>query len=1098
MTNIIIGFVFGFLLIVASMHGNHAMFDAVPLGGWTFLILYLAFHLTFLTCVSAECPVGVVRKKHFTSNVLIYLFILIVVFPLSICLMSWFKWGWAVAVVSLACFIRMYFGIRKGGCFNLRLPEILLKKNVWVQLIWLIGFVAVVETAKSFDLLNGDFETSGIRLLAFNGARLLFVVYLGFALFQIGLWILSIGRKWCQNEIKIATSEYIILCTTFGGALATIILFILGLVHLYYTWLVLLIALPVVWNSGKWVLPAAETLCSGINLFFRRKSFFQAFPLCLLVAALLVGIVLTIIGKAIWPGDAGGDVYSHYLPYYREVIAKHSLEPNAVWYHYYVSKAAGLFFFAMLLIDELGGQLVTLLFHFISAFIIYDLVVRATKVCMAGLFAVLLFIYVYIPVYTWGIFLKHHELMGSGILFVIWFTLFLGRQKSLGWRNYALGGSLFSAAFAMQFPTAAALLVPLFCLAGLGFFLTKRFQAAKSVSLFALVGLIAIGVLIIFNQLQTGMGMETPARLFWKMANQQKFSQWVSPYLMVYLNEGSTGGVGTIISPFAKLINISGLAKLLRLDYLRIIYPLHFALIPITLLIMALIASYKLNNGNRVVIISLLVAFAWIISSIFNHPVSAKEQMIFISLASIVTFILFYPEVQKRIFAPRMVYSMRRQTLFDIAVVLSVVTTLAWVMANVVDQPVSIYRMFSFLCAISIVVGVTIWTFLLILVRRHLLLTITVRKVFTVGLLLTVVLTASSGMLLRMRENIHSQVKFALGVCDAEAALSSTVDPATRDSSAWPLYLRARKLVGPQVPILTFGINGNRIGTSFAFPGAGLQSEVSYSLGPKWHTIIFGNPEEAEDELRKQNINYFLVDWASEYLFGGVPFSPLFDPDELTKRFSLIADYGGIWLLGWKGMGGNPLTADEIQIWELVRNGCMSPLLDNRISDLLSSKILDIMSSPSDIHMIERLPEIAEQLKKEADNVLPVSLRPSTRMAITHGLLENITRIMQELRIERPKYQGDDSNWRRGVAMDISRVISESMAINIKNLIYSCVRVKNDEPDAEWYRNLQNCSVATKKMLGIYENVREIYMYNEGRTTNILRKPELPQVTGWQ
>lgn len=1106
MKNIIIGFIFAILLVIASFNGNYALFDALPFGGWSFLILYFTFHLTFLACASAKNSMGESANKRFSSGILIYWFIFVGGLPLSVCLMSWFKWGWITVLGNLLCLAYSYLLIRRGGYLKLKVPETLLseKRTLWIQIAWSAGFCMVVLIAKSFDLLNGDFDASGARLLAYNAVRLSFILYLGLALFQIGLWILKLGWKLSGGiPTTIHTLDRIILCTIFGGALATLIMFILGLLHLYYTWLVFFIALPVVWSSSQWLVPATENLFSEINLFFRNKNFSQAFPSCLLFSALWVGIALTLVVKGLWPGGAGGDVYSHYLPYYREVIAKHGLEPNAVWYHYYISKGAGLFFLAMLLVDDLGPQLVTLAFHFVSAAIVYDLVTRATKIRIAGLFAVVILLYVYIPIRTWGIFLKHHDLMGCGLLFAVWFAIFLGRQKSLHWRNYVIGGIIFSTAFSLQFPTATALLASFFAASALWFYITRRFQAARSSILFSVVSVVSVSTLIVFNQLQSGLGMETPTRVFWKFANQQKFSHWVSPYLMTYLNEGSSSGVGSIALPFVKLSNFSELIKLLRIEYLGVIYPSFFILILIAIILIAVacIVEYRRRQNNPLITVIVLAGLAWIISFFIEHPISARQQVVFIGILLIFFTALYYPSFN--VYVQRLV---RHQTLLDSGALLFCLTALTWIMANIVAQPVSIYRMFSFLCAISIVVGISVWTLLLISLRRHLLFNVRVRKIFTVGLAFLVVNIVCSSALSGMRPNIHPWLKFALGINSAQYALSKTVDPYSKDPSVWPPYIQARQLVGFHSPILTFGNNGNLIGTSFSFPGSGLQNEVSYSLGPNWHKIVFENPATAEQELKKLNINYFLIDWCYEYLFGGLPFSPLFNPSELTKRFSLVSNYNGVWLLCWKEIGGKELSANDVTTWDLVRNGYIDPLLDSRIANTLSSKFTDLIDEEKIMHpnfwmwmSSNYFTEIADKLTNEVRLVLPQFLLPTTREVIIQGLQENLVKSMRKFCIKKmDNKQDDDTNWLQEITAALSTATIETISNNIKDHFHLLLNYENHEQCELSFHELRNNSVVTKRMSDLYQVVREIYVYNGGNTSNVLRKPGLYHTPGWQ
>src|SRR5262249_27166434 len=43
-------------------------------------------------------------------------------------------------------------------------------------------------------------------------------------------------------------------------------------------------------------------------------------------------------------------------------------------------------------------------------------------------------------------------------------------------------------------------------------------------------------------------------------------------------------------------------------------------------------------------------------------------------------------------------------------------------------------------------------------------------------------------------------------------------------------------------------------------PGCELESFVSFSMDPNWHTIHFESPERAREVLQKGGLNYFLID----------------------------------------------------------------------------------------------------------------------------------------------------------------------------------------------------------------------------------------------
>ena len=73
----IFGFVFLLLLVLASIKGNSALFDAVPFGGWGFLVLYLAFHFTYLASVSGRNKMPSAARGHLAWGLFAYLAIII-------------------------------------------------------------------------------------------------------------------------------------------------------------------------------------------------------------------------------------------------------------------------------------------------------------------------------------------------------------------------------------------------------------------------------------------------------------------------------------------------------------------------------------------------------------------------------------------------------------------------------------------------------------------------------------------------------------------------------------------------------------------------------------------------------------------------------------------------------------------------------------------------------------------------------------------------------------------------------------------------------------------------------------------------------------
>lgn len=1122
MKAIIFGFAFLLLAVLASINGNSSLFDSVPFGGWSFLVLYLAFYFTYLPSVSARNKMPCAAGGRLAWWVFSYFAILVGALPISIYLMGQKKFGWIAVLLSMVSLLVACRAVQNGSETTLTVPSIVYRREKWVRVAWILVFGLAVLSARSFDLLNHDFATAGIRLLAFNLARILLVIYLGFGLFQIGTWILKLDGGSSSQLAGLTGLDRVILCSVLGGATATLGMFILGVMNLYFDWLVFILALPVVWMGGQWLVPGSEWVLFGIRRFFRPKTFHQAYLPSLLMAALIVGLCLTFIIKGLWPGDGGGDVYSHYLPYYREVIARHGLSPNDLWYHYYVSKGAGLFFLGMLLSDELAAQLVTLFFHFIFAAIIYDVVTRMTRVRTAGLFAVVLLLNLYLPLRIWGIFLKPHEMMGCWLFFGLWFSIFVGRQKILSWRQCVVGGVIFAAAFALQFPTAVGLIAPLWGLTGLWYFATSRLAAGLCTWLLSAASIGSLSCLLAFNQWQTGLGLDTPIRLFWKFANIRHFAQWVSPYLMVYLDEGSSKGVGEIGSPIAKLANFSEFAKLMRWEDLSSVLPSiqHLATL-LLILVAARVISKKREIGKSEIasLPILLVVVSWLISFFAPQPPPDKGFLLF--LAALVGFAvtqLTYPaegaapggRVSPIIgyltkLSRGLGHLFKRQVFADSALSLICLTTLAWFMANLVDQPVSIYRMFAFLSGMSIAGAVVVWAMCLGVVRQGILPSARGRRGLTAVLLTFAVCLSCSTMLAGVRQRIRPMIGFALGLESAEVALASVPEEYSTHGDVWPPYLAARKRVGLKAPILTFGINGDLLGTSFAFPGAGLQSEVSYSLGPNWHTIVFGNPDVAEHELRNLGINYFLIDWRYESLFGGVPMSRLFAPEQFGRRFSILADYDGVWLLTWRDWGGGDIAADKIMIWDLVRNGCGDPSAFPQIvkdfADRLGRLFADkSFSPPTNRPHDQTFVAMSNRMEAELRDVLPHDLLDTTFESITTNTREAFLRTLSKLNfLDQHGALVDPSDASPSDSMFLlSAAVLGQVSENIKRGILLQLKPARDEDRARIFIDMNNQALATRRAKELYDVVRETFDFNHGSTDSVVRKPGLRRVEGWQ
>ena len=806
----------------------------------------------------------------------------------------------------------------------------------WWTPVWVAGFLLSVFGSKSFDLLGGDFFTAGTRLVIFNASRLLFAVYLGFSLYELGVILSRIPaepRGVAEAQMGKGAAG-VVLRFFFGASSATIALFVLGLVGGYYFAVLLPLMLVLVWKSASEAALVLRKIPTSWNRLKALRNASQYFPLLLASVMVALGLLLTIIVKGFWPGGAGGDVYTHYLPYYRDVIANHDLRPNDVWYHYYVSKGSGLLFLSMVLSNELGGQMVTLLFQVASAGIVFLIYRRLSRSATMATIGSGIFLLIFIPALHWGIFLKHHEMLLAWTLFGLWFTIEVNRRDALSTpRELGVVGIVFGISYTLQFPTATALIIPFFGVAALALIFRRQFQTALVFILSAAASGISLFVLIAWNIYETGLGMETPFRLFWKFANRARFSEWVSPYLMTYLEEGSAADVGAVNSPLARLADIERFAALFRLEELKYLATYQSFTISIAIFIVAKWIIMD-NKGGRQRVLALL-GF---------DPVRLR-----------ILFLLF------------------------------VFSSLAWVMANVVNQPVSIHRMFTFLIPVSIAAGLFIWSAIIRLVRTRVFCEPQSRRLIVVTIAIVLVCYAASGILMPVRAWIRPMISFAMGMTSAGSALQAEVQ-GRPGVEVWRPYLAAREVVGPDVSILCFNIDGEKIGTSFAFPGPGMLSEVSFALGPEWHVMAFGSPDDSKAALQKAGINFFLADVENQWFFGGVPFSSLFAPANISEYLGMVQSIDGTWLMTWKEKAARPLNKNEILTWEILRSGLTAVSTQAGLRDTLIESITGI---PCDR-------EHAEELSRKLVPTLQASIKASPEVvAILSANLTEINEVTQ-------------------------------------------------------------------------------------------------------
>jgi hypothetical protein len=406
--------------------------------------------------------------------------------------------------------------------------------------------------------------------------------------------------------------------------------------HLYSRASAVALTAPVVFASYPHL--QAVTLGAMERLKRNRGKLVRAWPAVLLGLPALLILFILLVSKALFP-TVDHDALTHYNQYFNEVIRNHGILPNNVWYHYYFTKGAGLQFLSILLTDHLGPQLVSFCFVTVTALTLFSLVRKVAIGPAWPLLAVIMYLAAFVhttsPKFTyvqWAVFQKQHEVMASLIAAMVWMAIQFPDRAPGARRCWVMLWLLIAAYLVVFVPTSAALVLPFFAVCVVVCLVARRFRDAGLMALLA-GGTLVVGLAILaINYFATGLFEVTPMRVFWPLADQGRFSRWTSPYMMLYLIEGSNRSMGAIAGTWASY-EAGTLIDLLRLEKVRCLslHPLGCVVLPLVIACVALLK--RLRPARNVVIvmgpIMAMILIAVIVSPFSGQPISVYRYYSF-------------------------------------------------------------------------------------------------------------------------------------------------------------------------------------------------------------------------------------------------------------------------------------------------------------------------------------------------------------------------------------------------------------------------------------------------------------------------------------
>ena len=724
-------------------------------------------------------------------------------------------------------------------------------KSIQPALFTLV-YIAIVGVIKYTNVPDRHFYDSGDILWAYNIARLaalayFFVIFYSFG--KLSVKVFKINTLHFTNKLDAAIFNFIV-----GSSILNIVLFLIGTINGYYFSVGLIITTPLVYLSYFDVVK----LFGAIKGYLRPRI--QAFNLqalspskilgyVLIVTAFLESVAILIVNTL--PPPMEGDVITHYLPYYQEVILNHGIIPNNVWYHFFYNKGNGLYFLSMLMTDKYGCNLISTFFFFTALFILYSLLKRLSNSTLLRWFSISLVIPIFWNVSGyWRVipsFAKLHIVEMCGLTFSIWLAVFLFRDQKGISKSFYMMSSAALIGFLIFSPKIAILLLPYFITLAVWLRITRKVEASNHALLIFIPLVSALLVWLGINYAVAGMFDDMPMRIMWKFANQQQFSEWWSPYMMLYLLEGSAPTMGTFLWQMPTLNYIIGA---LRMDkFLFLSYPATFnwidwiqvGTILFTLIGLVIIAGRRARDQFQAksywfVITGILMGWAIVLVSLLDQQVSLDRTYIAISSATV---------------------------LFLIGL---------WEMGPaVLIHPGKLKRFLTIILAIG-------WV-LLIFGRDDSLLQISEDK---------------PGRLI-LNPLIARPSKFASGEVSIGDFTGASYD-----------YYLAHQFIGEDQRILNLNT------TATTLPGRSFEREIDYSY-KEWHIMAYGEPEEAKQAFQREGLNYFLIALYKPLMFGAIPFGPLFQSDNIDQYFDVVwkSEWKNLYLITWRGSDANALEWDE-------------------------------------------------------------------------------------------------------------------------------------------------------------------------------------------
>jgi hypothetical protein len=375
---------------------------------------------------------------------------------------------------------------------------------------------------------------------------------------------------------------------------------------------------------------------------YKLKNFFSSnnFDIFLLIFLLFLILLIWQLNCQ-FPLD--GDFLTHYGQYYLRVRDNQSLMPNDVWYHFFYSKADGLQIAAVIMTDISGILLISFIYLVFTCLIFYNVLKQLFSSQRLAITTIIIALFIIcldtlpsdITHVATGAFEKHH----LGVLFSLASLMFCLNEivmKQTNKNNNTM--NLFGILCSLQslvFISTPAVIYGIGSLCGMCLLLftcnTLKKRQVLNILFIVCLGVCLTILMMLFNWKSTGLFEITPFRTFFNFANFEKLSQWISPYLALYLDLGTSKDLGNFSLQISDLFK--HLIFILRLNLLERFFPL---IITAFLFICCLLHIFKnrtsIGREHSPIIFILLICLLTYLSFIgVTQPHSVYRSTAFVS-----------------------------------------------------------------------------------------------------------------------------------------------------------------------------------------------------------------------------------------------------------------------------------------------------------------------------------------------------------------------------------------------------------------------------------------------------------------------------------